>query len=369
MPNSRPPAVVLFVGTRKGLFRVRCDHPGDDWQIDGPHLEGYEVIHTCQPAENPDIVYAAAAHPVWGAHIYRSIDAGDSWDALPGVPHHADSADGLKAVWFLDASPDGETLYAGIDPPGLFVSNDAGDTWHGVESLNSHETRSTWEPSKGIFAVHSICRDPSDSNRMLVAVSAGGVYLTEDGGVSWRPANKGVRAENKPEPYPESGHNVHRLVMHRGKPVRLYRQCYNGTYRSDDGGANWLEITAGLPSDFGYAIAIDPNDPETVFQIPETSAQMRTTVDGKLRVYRSRNGGVDWESASEGLPQSHVYVTVLREAIDTDDGTPCGVYFGTSGGQLFASRDGADSWDLVAAYLPKILTVKVASIPQERSDR
>jgi len=189
-------------------------------------------------------------------------------------------------------------------------------------------------------------------------VSAGGVYRSDDGGETWQPANEGVRAENLPERYPEAGHNVHRLVMHPRRPERLYRQCYNGTYRSDDGARSWTEITAGLPSDFGYGIEVDPNDPDTVFQIPESSSHLRAPVDGMLRVYRSRDAGATWESASRGLPAEHVYVTVLREALDTDSRDPCGVYFGTSGGHLFASADGGGRWQEIASYLPRVLSVK-----------
>ena len=369
MAKERDDQVMLFIGTKKGLFRAHCVQGQTEWTIDGPHIEGYEIIHSCQSATDPDTVFAAATHPVWGSHIYKSSDLGHSWDTLSKVPHHTSDRhqNSLKAIWYLATSPDGKTLLAGIDPPGLFVSQDVGESWQPVEGLNDHATRSSWQASKGIFAVHSIYVDPLDPDKMVVAISAGGAYRSNDGGVTWEPSNKGVRAENLPKRYPQSGHNIHRLIMHPTMPRRLYRQCYNGTYRSDDAGASWLEITDGLPSDFGYAIAVDPNDPETVFQIPETSAQMRTTVDGKLRVYRSRNGGLDWESASKGLPQSHVYVTVLREAIDTDSARPCGVYFGTSGGQLFASRDSGDNWELVAGYLPKILSVKVATSGGPRS--
>ena len=361
--------VTLFVGTKKGLFRVIFEPDHGEWKIDGPHIEGYEVLHCCQPADDPDTVFAAATHPVWGSHIYRSRDQGVTWVSLDNVPHHTNgrSESSLRAIWYLAVSQDARTLIAGIDPPGLFLTRDSGATWQPITGLNDHETRSSWQASKGIFAVHSICVDPGNDKRMVVAISAGGVYRSEDGGHTWQPANQGVRAENLPERYPVSGHNVHRLIMHPEMPDRLYRQCYNGTYRSDDFGASWREITEGLPSDFGYAIAAAPGDPDTVFQIPVTSAQMRTTVDGKLRVYRSQDGGMTWESASHGLPQSHVYVTVLREAIDTDAEQPCGVFFGTSGGQLFASRNTGDSWDLVAGYLPKILSVRVALPTAPRS--
>jgi photosystem II stability/assembly factor-like uncharacterized protein len=351
--------VKLLVGTDKGLFVVSSRGPGADWAIEGPHLPGHSVLCVVASPGNRNELLASARHAVWGAHLYRSADGGHSWSSLDHVPHHPPGRHGesLKAIWGLAWTPDGSRLFAGIDPVGLFVSDDRGVSWQDVASLNEHATRSAWEPSRGIFAVHSICIDRDEPASMIVAISAGGAYRSQDGGASWVPANRGVRAENFPERYVEVGHNVHRIVMH-GSTGRLYRQCYNGTYRSDDGGGAWTEITAGLPSDFGYAIACDPNDANTVFQIPECGADLRTTVDASLRVFRSRDGGGSWASASQGLPQENVYVTVLREAMDTDDARPCGVYFGTSTGHLFASRDGGGAWTLIASFLPRILSVR-----------
>ena len=348
--------MMLLVGTAKGLFRVFRRADGEAWRIDGPHLAGYSVLHTLAAPDGR--LFAATSHKVWGAHIYASDDDGASWTSLESAPAYpAESSRGAtRAVWYLALS--GDTLFAGIDPAGLFRSEDRGGSWQPVDGLNEHPTRSTWEPSKGCFAVHSIYIDPQEPGTVVAAVSAGGVYRSEDGGETWQPANAGVRAENLPGRYPETGHNVHRVIMHPMRPSRLYRQCYNGTYRSDDGGRSWTEITDGLPSDFGYGIVTDPNDPDTVFQIPESSAHLRAPVDGKLRVYRSRDAGSTWESASAGLPAEHVYVTVLREAMDIDARKPCGVYFGTSGGQLFASEDAGDSWRQLASYLPRVLSVK-----------
>ena len=355
--------MMLLVGTAKGLFRVIRDAEGEAWRIDGPYLSGYSVLHTLDAGDGRFL--AATSHKIWGAHIYSSTDRGASWTSLesaPGYPSASGRGD-TRAIWYLARSQ--EVLFAGIDPAGLFRSDDEGRSWEAVDGLNEHPSRSTWEPSKGCFAVHSIYVDSLRPENIVAAVSAGGVYRSEDGGVSWQPANKGVRAENLPEPFPETGHNVHRVVMHPRVPQRLYRQCYNGTYRSDDGGRGWTEITDGLPSDFGYGIVTDPNDPDTVFQIPESSSHLRAPVDGKLRVYRSRDAGGSWESASSGLPAEHVYVTVLREAMDVDSREPCGVYFGTSGGQLFASSDAGASWEAIAGYLPRILSVKaVGDTPQ-----
>ncbi len=349
--------MMLLVGTAKGLFRLLQDGAGREWRIDGPHIAGYSVLHTMMTADGR--ILAATSHKVWGAHIYLSEDRGASWTPLAASPQYSpDSGRGAtKAIWYVAEA--GDALLAGIDPAGLFRSDDGGASWVPVKGLNEHPTRDTWEPSKGCFAVHSICADPNNADRLVAAVSAGGVYLSEDGGDSWQPANAGVRAENLPQPYPETGHNVHRIVMHPRAPERLYRQCYNGTYRSDDGARSWTEITAGLPSDFGYAIVVDPGDPDTVFQVPESSSHLRMPVDGKLRVYRSKDAGASWESVSHGLPEAHVYVTVLREAMDATAADPCGLYFGTSGGQLFAGEGEQGRWRQVAAYLPRILSVKV----------
>lgn len=356
----RAGGVTLLVGTDKGLFRLVSDAGRERWTMDGPHMRGYRVIHTCRRPDAPDTIYAAAAHAVWGAHVYRSTDGGATWASLASAPHHSPGRyrTSLEAIWFIAASPDGSRLYAGIDPPGLFVSHDQGRSWLSMDGLGEHPTRSAWEPSKGIFAVHSIYIDPHHPRRMYAAVSAGGAYRSDDAGETWLAANTGVRADNLPHEEPEAGHNIHRLVMHPGSPRRLYRQCYHGTYRSDDGAQSWVEITDGLPSDFGYAIAVHPDDPDTVFQIPESGPEFRATVDGRLRVYRSRNGGRDWASVSDGLPQEHVYVTVLREAMTTDSRDPCGVYFGTSGGHLFASNDAGERWTRIAGYLPRVLSVQ-----------
>ena len=362
--SGKRPAVRLLVGTQKGLFRLHSDGDRAAWSMDGPHIEGYEVIHTATDPVRPDTVYAAVSHTVWGAHIYVSHDGGGSWASLDAVPHYREPRRGhaLKSVWYITHTPDGCRMYAGIDPAGLFFSDDRGANWHPVAGLNDHPTSATWEPSRGIFAIHSVHIDPDRPDRMCAAVSAGGVYRSLDGGATWLPANAGVRAENLPTRYPETGHNVHRVIMHPQRPARLYRQCYNGTYRSDDFGASWIEVTDGLPSDFGYAIAADPGDADTVFQIPESSSHLRAPVDGRLRVFCSRDAGTTWTSVSEGLPQAHVYVTVLREAMDTDRLDPCGIYFGTSGGHLFGCPGAGREWRLLAGFLPRILTVKAVSL-------
>ena len=365
MTGHRHPAAAagaLFVGTDKGLFRLRFD-PGGGVDVEGPQLAGYHVQHVAAAPGRPLDLLAAVDHPVWGSHLHRSHDGGATWLDCDTVPRHpvGRHRQSLKALWHLAWSPDGRRLYAGIDPAGLFVSDDGGASWRDVPALNEHATRNCWEPARGLFALHSICIDRENPARLVVAISAGGVYRSEDAGASWTPANEGVRAENLPERFPVAGHNVHRVVMHPLDGSRLYRQCYNGTYRSDDGGASWTEITDGLPSDFGYAIACDPFDPDTVWQVPESSSHLRCAVDGRLRVYRSVDAGHSWTSASGGLPQRHAYVSVLRDAMDADHRSRGRVAFGTSSGHVFVTGDGGDEWTRLADYLPRVLSVRFAA--------
>jgi photosystem II stability/assembly factor-like uncharacterized protein len=329
-------------------------------------LPGYEIYYALIDPRDPGVAYSAARHIVWGVHIYRSRDAGQSWETLPEIPHLPGSppSNELKAVWYLAPGHANEpnALYAGVEPAALFASRDQGLSWEPVTGLNEHPTRDTWQPAKGGLALHSVYVDPRDSKRIYAAVSAGGVYRTDDGGTTWSPVNEGVRADYLADRRPEAGHCVHRIVLHPAQPDRLYQQSHSGTYRSDDGGAAWIEITEGLPSDFGYAVATAPLDADTVYVIPQESSHLRTTVGGALRVYRSRDAGTEWVPLTRGLPQENAYVTVLREAIDTDDLDPTGIYFGTSSGHLFASRDDGDSWELIAGFLPRILSVKATVI-------
>lgn len=357
---------MLLVGTEKGLFRVHPGAAGTAARLDGPHLAGYRVQHVVETPGKPHEWLAAVDHPVWGSHLYRSDNAGLAWSSLDATPQHPPGRHGhaLQAIWHLAWSPDVRALYAGIDPAGLFVSDDRGASWRDVPALNEHATRAAWEPSRGLFALHSICVDRQDPTHLVVAISAGGAYVSEDAGASWVPANAGVRAENLPERFPLAGHNVHRVVMHPADGRRLYRQCYSGTYRSDDGGRAWTEITGDLPSDFGYALACDPFDPDVVYVIPESSSHLRTTVDGRLRVYRSADAGSSWQSVSSGLPQRDAYVTVLRDAMHADEQVRGRVAFGTSSGHVFLTRDGGQAWQVVAEFLPRVLSVRFVAAGQ-----
>jgi photosystem II stability/assembly factor-like uncharacterized protein len=349
----------LLVGTRRGLFLVRS-RDRRDWRIEGPHLLGREVYHAIRDPRT-GALWAATDHKVWGPHVHRSDDDGRSWDVLEAAPHHADER-GLKAIWFLAAGPPDQpdTLWAGIEPAGLFVTRDGGGSWDSVASLNDHPTNDTWQPAGGGLALGGIQHDPRDPRRIYCSLSAGGVYRSDDAGATWTPVNAGVRAEFLPRTYPETGQCVHKLRLHPAGPDRLYQQNHCGVYRSDDRGDSWTEITDGLPSDFGYALAFDPRDPDVAYVIPEESSHMRATCDGRLRVYRTDDAGATWTALTRGLPQEHAYVSILRDAMDHDTADPVGLYFGTSTGQLFASPDAGESWSVVAGYLPKILCVTVA---------
>ena len=354
--------VTLFIGTKRGLFIARSTDRLT-WSISEPLLLGREVYHAFLDPRDPAAAWAATDHAVWGAHVHRSADGGMTWEVLEAAPHYADER-GLEAVWALAPGPAAEpaTLFAGIEPAGLFRSRDSGKSWEGVASLNDHPTNTTWQPAGGGLALHSIIVDPGNDRRIWCALSAGGVYRTDDGGASWTPCNRGVRAAFLPNELPPTGQCVHKLLLHPLRAERLYQQNHCGTYRSDDAGESWTEITPGLPSDFGYALALDPHDPDTLFVIPEESSHMRTTVGGMLRVFRSTDAGASWEPLTNGLPQSHAYVSILREAMCSDTMDPCGVYFGTSSGHLFASADRGETWGLVAGFLPRILSVTAAVV-------
>lgn len=357
--------VILFVGTKRGLFLVRSGADRTRWTMAPPLLAGREVYHAWLDPRDARTAWAATDHAVWGAHVHRSKDRGESWEVLQAAPRHADER-GLKAIWHLAPghATEPDTLYAGVEPAGLFVSHDRGESWESIRSLNDHPTRTTWQPAGGGLALGSILVDPRTRERVYCAVSAGGVYRTSDGGQSWMPKNDGIRADFLPRQYPHSGHCVHGLLLHTGRPDRLYQQNHCGVYRSDDRGESWTEVTDGLPSDFGYALALDPHDSGVAYVIPEESSHMRSTVDGRLRVYRTRDAGASWEPLTRGLPQANAYVSILREAMASDALDPCGVYFGTSSGHLFASRDGGDAWNLITGFLPRILSVTAATVEE-----
>ena len=354
--------VLLFIGTKRGLFLARSSDRRQ-WRISDPLLVGREVYHAWLDPRDGRTAWAASDHAVWGAHVHRSDDAGRSWSVLEAAPQYADER-GLKAIWHLAPGPGTEpdTIYAGIEPAGMFVSPDRGASWRGVDGLNRHPTTDTWQPAGGGLALNSIQHDPRDPCRLYCSLSAGGVYRSDDGCRSWSPKNAGTRADFLPDVHPVAGQCVHRLIVHPADPDRLYQQNHCGVYRSDDRGESWHDITGGLPSGFGYALATDPADADVAYVIPEESSHMRTTVGGQLRVYRTRDAGASWEPLTQGLPQQHAYVTVLREGMTNDALDPVGLYFGTSSGHLFGSADRGEAWSVIAGYLPRILSVTAAVI-------
>jgi photosystem II stability/assembly factor-like uncharacterized protein len=360
------PDIAVLVGTRKGLFIARSDDRRRHWQLEGPHIAGYEIQAAYLHPDDPAIGYAAAHHPVWGIHVYRTEDGGRSWTGLAEVPRHGPDEDesSLKMIWSLAPGPGGDPdhVMAGVEPPGVFRSRDGGQTWQPLTGFNDHPDRPAWSPAKGGLAVHSLQPDPFDSQRLFVAMSAGGIYRSDDGGDHWQAANAGIRAPYLAEQAPECGHCVHRLLVHPAQPGRAYQQSHHGLYVTDDGGRHWQEVTDGLPSDFGYALATDPRHADVIYCVPEESSQFRATVDGRLRVYRSDDAGRHWTALTRGLPQENVFVTVLRDGLAADGLDPLGLYLGTSSGHLFASRDAGDSWQRIAGYLPGILSIRAVAV-------
>lgn len=357
--------VVLMVGTTKGAFLLRSDGSRERWQMDGPHFPGEEVYAMAmdQRGGRP-VLWAAPGSAFFGTTLRRSHDLGATWSGKDRHPVRfpEDSGLALSRIWQIQPGRDGEPerLFLGVEPTCLFESSDGGESWAPVAGFMNHEHRPLWQPGNGGLCMHTVLPHPQDSRRMLVAFSTGGVYGTDDGGASWRPRNRGVRAEFLPEKHPEFGQCVHKVVHHPSRPERLFLQNHWGLYRSDDWGESWQDVANGVPSDFGFAMAAHPSDPDTVYIVPLEADGFRCTPDAKLRVYRTRDAGASWEPLARGLPQEDAYETVLRDGLCTDALPSAGVYFGTRSGKLYASRDDGDSWSLVRDGLPPVVCVKAA---------
>ena len=359
--------VVLLVGTTKGAFLFRSDAARDTWTAEGPHFPGSEVYALAlDQREGRRTLWAAPGNPFFGVTLRKSDDGGGKWSAGEDRPvRFPEGSDmSVNRIWQIRPGPASrpDRLYLGVEPSCLFVSDDGGDSWQPVRGFLEHEHRDSWTPGAGGMCMHTIVQDPGDENRMVVAISTGGVYRTENGGASWRARNSGVRAEFLPDKHPEFGQCVHKVVNHPDRPGRLFLQNHWGLYRSDDWGDEWVDIANGVPSDFGFGMAMHPHDPDTVYIVPLESDQFRCTPEAKLRVYRTRDAGESWHPWSDGLPQEEAFETVLRDALDTDSADPAGVYFGTRSGHVYGSGDEGESWTLIRDGLPPVVCVKAAVI-------
>jgi photosystem II stability/assembly factor-like uncharacterized protein len=368
-------AVRALVGTKKGAFVLTSDGKRQSWQVEGPHFGGWEIYHLKGSPADPNRIYASQSSGWFGQVVHRSDDGGQSWAAVgnefvyDGEPGTHQWYDGtahpweFNRVWHFEPSlTDPDTVYAGVEDAALFRSTDGGQTWHELPGLRGHGTGPDWQPGAGGLCLHTILLDPQDPERIFVAISAAGAFRSDDAGKSWKPINRGLRSEYIPDPEAEIGHCVHRLALHPSRPDVLYMQKHWDVMRSDDAGDNWYEVSGNLPSDFGFVIDVHAHDPETIYVIPIKSDSEHYPPEGKLRVYRSRNGGNEWQALTKGLPQENCYVNVLRDAMAVDQLDPCGVYFGTTGGDVYVSADAGDNWAPIVTGLPRVLSVEVQTL-------
>ena len=354
-------SVLLLIGTRKGGFIATSDQSRTNWTLAGPFLKGCEVNHIGHVGGGRLVM--AGKSGWFGPALQISDDAGKNWRDAGAIRFAEGRGHSVERIWFVKADPRVPgRLYAGVDPGALFVSDDGGESWREVETLTDHPTRARWFPGAGGLMVHSIGFDRSKPSRLIVGLSAAGAFRSDDDGRSWTPKNTGVRADFLPDKFPEVGQCVHHMEMHPQRPNVLYQQNHCGVYRSDDGGDSWNDISNGLPSRFGFPFAALPNDGDTVFVIPEESDQARMTPNATFGIYRSRNCGESWEQLSEGLPQSGAFLNVMRMAMTTDPLDAPGVYVGTQGGHVLASRDGGDSWQTIFNWLPPVYSLETAIV-------
>jgi photosystem II stability/assembly factor-like uncharacterized protein len=372
MPRSRAPSpnngdVLLLVGTTKGAFVLASDPFRKRWRMDGPHFPGESVYaFTYDERGGRRRLLAATRSFHWGSGIRTSDDFGRSWSApdRPSVRFPEASGLSLVQIWHILPGPADEPnlLWAGVEPSALFESRDGGETWTAVDGLLTHEHRARWTPGGGGLCLHTIVPHPTDRQRMIVAMSTGGVYRTEDGGRTWRPRNVGVRAEFLPDKHPEFGQCVHKVAQHPSRPERLFLQNHWGLYRSDDWGDSWHDIANGVPSDFGFAMQMHPTDADSVYIVPLESDMFRCVPGAKLRVYRTRDAGASWQPLARGLPQRRAYEAVLRDALCADACDQAGIYFGTRSGKLFGSSDEGETWKAISDALPPITCVNAAVV-------
>ena len=368
--------VRVLVGTRKGAFVLTADGKRQEWDVSGPHFAGWEIYHVTGSPAAPARLYASQSSGWFGQVIQRSDDGGGTWqpvgndfryDGVPGTHQWYDGTPHpweFARVWHLEpALNDPDTVYAGVEDAALFRSTDGAQTWQELPGLRGHESGPSWQPGAGGMCLHTIVQDPSDPARIFVAISAAGVFRSDDAGETWRPITRGLRSEGIPDEDAEVGHCVHRIAMHPSRPSVLFMQKHWDVMRSDDGGELWREVSGNLPSDFGFPIEVHAHEPDTIYVVPIKSDSEHFPPEGKLRVYRSRSGGDEWEALTNGLPQRDCYVNVLRDAMAVDSLDSCGVYFGTTGGAVYASADAGDSWSPIVRDLPPVLSVEVQTLP------
>ncbi len=383
-------SIRLLVGTRKGAFILSSDGNRKKWSVSGPHFGGWEIYHMKGSPVDPNRIYASQSSSWFGQIIQRSSDGGKTWetpggglektpDGMPkgqsnkfvydGVPGTHQWYDGtphpweFKRVWHLEPSlTDPDTVYAGVEDAAIFKTTNGGQTWQELSGLRTHSTGNRWTPGAGGMGLHTILLDPKNPGRIFVAISAAGVFRSDDDGKTWKVATKGLRSEMMPDPTAEIGHCVHRIAMHPSRPDVLFMQKHWDVMRSDNGGESWHEVSGNLPSDFGFPIDVHAHEPNTIYVVPIKSDSEHYPPEGKLRVYRSRSGGNEWEPLTKGLPQKDCYVNVLRDAMAVDTLDSCGIYFGTTGGQVYCSPDGGDTWNAVVHDLPAVVSVEVQTL-------
>src|SRR6201984_1116435 len=388
----------VLAGTKKGAFIITADGKRNKWEVRGPHFAGWEIYHLKGSTADPDRIYAPQSSGWFGQIIQRSDDGGKTWHQ-PGTPAGQPAAPGppksesnkfaydvssetgrpltthqwydgtqrpweFKRVWHLEPSlTDPDTVYAGVEDAALFRSTDGGMNWEELSGLRGHGTGPMWQPGAGGMCLHTIILDPSNPQRIWIAISAAGAFRTDDGGTTWRPINRGLKSQYIPDPTAEVGHCVHHVAMNPSRPGVLFMQKHWDVMRSDDAGDSGGEGRGNLPTDFGFGIDVHAHEPETIYVVPIKSDSEHYVHEGKLRVYRSRTGGNEWEALTNGLPQSNCYVNVLRDAMAVDSLDKCGVYFGTTGGQVYASAEAGATWAPIVRDLPAVLSVEVQTLP------
>src|SRR5215469_15345150 len=368
--------VRVLVGTRKGAFILESDGKRANWDVSGPHFAGWEIYHIKGSPADPNRLYASQSSGWFGQVVQRSSDGGKTWETVnnkfaydgvtgthqwyDGTPHPWE----FKRVWHLEpALDDPDHVYAGVEDAAIFETADGGKCWRELSGLRKHDTGPHWQPGAGGLCLHTILLDPSDPKRMFIAISAAGAFRTDDAGETWRPINRGLYSKYIPNPTAEVGHCVHRIAMNKSRPNVLFMQKHWDVMRTDNAGDEWTKVSGNLPTDFGFVIDVHSHEPETIYVVPIKSDSEHFPLEGKLRVFRSRTGGNEWEPLTQGLPQRDCYVNVLRDAMAVDSLDECGIYFGTTGGQVYASADAGDTWSPIVRDLPAVLSVEVQTLP------